>query len=557
MRFFSFKTILFFIFYVYSSRIQSQELTEAEVNRQKQFMDVMIKKIQGKEDEAIPILNDLIRQDHKNAELYFELGKIYESKSDVIEAEKNLKFAADLDTSNSWYLSYLATFHEKGGKKEESLQDYLLLLKRFPDQLQYYKICADLLHKNNQHAEVIQLYNNYELTHGITDESVHQKYRSYLMMGQGTQAVQQLIQYVQKKPKDIELLHEIVQYYQQQQDETNVRVYLDKILSINPTDARARMSMNSSSNSNDPVQLVMEDKAISFDEKMKILIPRIKALSVSLNNQEGEKLLQYLDILSIQFPSDAKVAAGQGDVYNVLGKNTQAIAAYEKSLQYAKSNAMVWEQLCGLYKTEGLFVKLKSTSEAALDFFPNRSIFYLYSGISKMVCQDMVGGGSDFDQFQSMMGNQPALQEALQLAKVEGFLVLNDVKSAETLFSSMEKKSLPKDLRSKLEAWIYILQGNLLKAQELIGSMNANPEINYLKMLAAYKQRNYVQAKSISESIPSSSSLNNPLMLELIGDIHYRLNDINAALDYWNKAKMIYIKKDKIEKKIQNRGNFE
>ncbi len=64
--------------------------------------------------------------------------------------------------------------------------------------------------------------------------------------------------------------------------------------------------------------------------------------------------------------------------------------------------------------------------------------------------------------------------------------------------------------------------------------------------------KNYQQAKTeIDKSIQFNAK--NANYFDLLGNIYYYLNDINKALEQWNKAKNMGLVDDKLEKKIKNK----
>jgi tetratricopeptide (TPR) repeat protein len=67
----------------------------------------------------------------------------------------------------------------------------------------------------------------------------------------------------------------------------------------------------------------------------------------------------------------------------------------------------------------------------------------------------------------------------------------------------------------------------------------------------------YEEAKLWLEKAISNGAANNAVILEHLGDVQYKLNNADIALDYWIKAKKAGTGSDHLEKKINEKKLIE
>ena len=160
-----------------------------------------------------------------------------------------------------------------------------------------------------------------------------------------------------------------------------------KILEIDPQDQTALLALaqqkikSSPSNSSlSNLSLLMDNKSISIDAKIKELIPYMAKMPLS--NEDNMILKKISENLIKSYPEEAKSFAVRGDILFYLGEFADSEKAYNQAIKLDDKKYLVWDQwILNLWELED-YKKMEKVSLDAIDFFPNKVNAYLYHAIA-------------------------------------------------------------------------------------------------------------------------------------------------------------------------------
>ncbi len=548
---------------------QQKRVSAKEVELETRFIDANRERLLGNYDKAIPIYEEILKEDEANHAAAFELARIFDEQEIYDKSVRYAKQAVELDPSNPWYQQLLAEVYQKIGSNDEAAAVYERLVKRNPDNEEYYFKWAYYLVRANELQKAVKVYDELESKIGVTEELIRRKHALYLGSGDTKRAARELERLIEAFPDDLEYQHLLAEFYQGIGEPKKAQVVYEAILQVDPNDAKAKLALtgNPKTGSNElqyieSLRPVFGQPDVALDLKIQRILPIIQEVANTGNRPLGEAALELTTLLEEQHPDNAKPYSASADLLYYMGRRKEAIAKYEKTLELDDTVFSVWEQLLYAYLEEQEYEKLAKRAELAMDFFPNQPTAYWMYGIAANELGDhedalgvlqqalLMSGSNDRMQFnvQSRLGlvyealGRPqeateAFEAALKL-NPEGLELLNSysyvlAQRGEQLERALDMAKLANDLRPDQPAY-----------QDTFGWVH-------------YKMKDYNKAKRwIGEALQNGGD-EDPLILEHYGDVLFQLDDQEGALRYWMLAQEKGSSSKLLEKKINDKQLYE
>lgn len=550
--------------------VAQEQVTEAQVGREKLFIEANREKLLGNAERAIALYGQILKEDARNHAAAFELGRLYAVAEDYVEGIRYLRMATELDPTNEWYPRYLADLYQATGRNQEGANLYASLVNRYPDQIQLYYKWAFFLVKAQQIDRAIEVYQQLETRIGINEECSRRKHALYLGQGDIKRAARELENLAAAFPQQTEYRYLLAGFYESTGDVGNARRTYQAILAINPNDAKAQLALSSGQSTTQQdehrylasLEPIFNRDDVDLDLKIGKLMPFIAKVAENQDTSLAAAALRLTDILERVHPGQAKPLAAAGDLLFHAGRHSEALQKYRATLQIDKSVFPVWEQYFHLLYIGGELLELRSATEKALDLFPNKVAAYYYAALANcglaayepaydMLDQALLITGRGNDQ---LRGQLSAL-----LGQIYGGLA--NPSNAETAFA--EALRLQPNSPEVGHRYALFLQEQGQPAEALRraqAAVTADPN-NFLYRVSLaqvwFKQEKYPQAATELDAAMKMGAAQWPQALELLGDIRYQLGDTDAALDLWTQARERGIQTAILQKKITNRQWYE
>lgn len=374
-----------------SLRAQHGELdtpiTEAQTKVEEVFIDGAREKLLGNWEKAADKFKEVLAQDPKNDAAAYELARVYEALKDTDKAVVSARNAVEWNPGNPWYKFYLADLYQKLGKDKEAADLYGQLVKSDPRNEGYYFKWAYYLVRASQPAEAIKVYDQLEKMIGVNEETTRHKQTLYIGMGDYKKAAKEVQDLIERFPKNIEYRHMLANFYDQTGEKEKATSTYQEILKLDANDARAQIALADDSKGIDDIKFlnslrpVFEDPNTNIDTKIKEIIPYVTRLAETGDKNLGNSLLALTSLLTTVHPNLAKSHSVLGDVLYHSGQPDRALEEYKRCLELDRNVWAVWEQVLYIYLDKKDYQNLVSTSESALDLFPNQAIAFYFNGL--------------------------------------------------------------------------------------------------------------------------------------------------------------------------------
>ena len=387
----------------------------------------------------------------------------------------------------------------KLGDADKAADEIKNLIKAFPDEFRYYGLLADLYIANDRYDEAFEAYN--------------------------------------------------------------------KILEIDPEDPYVHLSLadyyrNTGDNekSFEELRIAFKNKNLDIDTKVQILL---SYYSITETYPElKEQAFELNKILTKVHPEEAKAYTIYGDFLYREKKLKEAKYNFSKAIKYDNSKFEVWSQLLFIQSELQDFDSILVVSKNALELFPNQPIFYFFYGVGKLQKKEYKEAVEYLDMGKDyVIDNKPLLAQ-FYANMGDAYNSLEDyVESDKAYDKALELEPSNVYVLNNYSYYLSLRGEKLEKAEEMSALSNklepnqANYQDTYAWVL--YKRGKYEEALKWLEKALSNGATNNGVILEHLGDVYYKLNDVSKALEYWKQAKDAGDASDQIDKKIADQKLYE
>lgn len=545
-----------------------QDLSQAEVELQKVYIEGLTNQMIGDTEAAITAFEQVLEQDPRNAAAAFELGRVYQDVEDFQKALLYFEQAVREEPENTWYPRYLADLYQAMGRHLEAAAVFAQLVERHPDERELYFRWSYFLVLGRDIKGAIEVLDQLEARVGVEEDISSRKHSLYLGQGQKKEAEKELTRLVDAYPDKLDYRHLLAAFYQREGADTKAERVYQSILKRDPQDARAQLALSDKGKQLgqdgaylESLQPIMSRVDVAIDSKIGKLLPFITRVAETGDQALADAVLPLTEELERVHPDDAKPFSASGDLYFHTRRYRQAIDKYEASLAQDQSVYPVWEQLLVAAYFAGDFLTIREQGTMALDFFPNQPTLFYYLALGEEALQELQAAKSLITEALFMTARNQNLQGQLQalLAQVEAQLGRGE--AAADALAMAETLSGDNPLLQYHRANVLLQQGDakaaLEQAARAAQAVGNDPYILEGYAAVLYANGAFDTARQLLVDLPALENPRWPKLAERYGDILFRLGEIDAAVAQWQTAVDLGSLSKNLPKKIADRQIYE
>ncbi len=521
------------------------ELTNAELNIQKLFIEASQEKLLGVYEDAATLYLEVLELDPHNDAAEYELARVYDAMDQHEKALEYIDKAIRTSPETEWYHVMKGDILESMDEFAAAVGVYEHLARLNPKQEYYYEHLVGLLKRINQPEKALRVLDEHEKVAGIIPELIFEKVDILNSLGRPEQAVIQLEKLLKLYPGEISHLHRMAAQCALAGDKERAKEYYSRILALDPQDAKANLATASVyKESGDDltylksISALMANQAVAMDAKILELIPYVEKYAadtkVPFKDELGKILLQLVS----QYPQEAKVHAIYADFLFNGGEYQAARLEYEKTLVLDKSVFAVWEQLMYLKLAQQDMDGMLRTAEQALDVFPNQGSIYYLSGVALAAKNDFNEAASSLQQALIMSGRNGGLQFQILSLLGSVYLETGDRANSYDAFTKALKLK-PQDVLT-LNKYAYTLAVNNESlntanemAQKALQVSPGNADVEHTLAWIAFQLGDLKTARTYIEQCMDDGGGDRFKALEHYGDILISMGETDAAVEHW------------------------
>ena len=544
------------------------ELSEKEsVAFGRHYIDGTKEKILGNYEQAVEFYKKALSINPYSAAANYELGLTYNSLKNADLAYQQFKIASELEPSNYWYKLSYATFLQSQGKIEESITVFKQLVKENPTQIELKYELAKLLLNQRKTKEGIEYLNQIEAEIGISEEISFLKQRIYLSENNVEGAANEIKKLSEAFPQEMQYYGILADIYLNNGKKAQALEILQQMEKLDPQNYLVQFSLaeyyrseGDKENYQKSINKAFSNPSMNIDEKVKYILTFYQVDSKDAKRKEEG--IALCKLVTEAHPDNAKSHALLADFLYFDNQREAAKKAYQRTIELDSSRFPVWNQLLVILSETNDIKGLLNYGSRAVELFPNQPTIYLLYGLG--LAQDnqhekaieFLGLGKD------MVIDNQALKSQIYSSMGDSYHSLKKHKDSDYHY----EKALELDPNN-----VYVLNNysyylslrkeklELARTMSLKSNTLAPNQSSFQDTYAwiLYQLEDYETANEWIDKALENDGGKSGTLLEHKGDILYRLEQKEKALEFWIKAKEAGNASDLIDKKIADKKLYE
>jgi tetratricopeptide (TPR) repeat protein len=526
------------------------------------FFQALNAKALGKYDEAMDLFQHCYALDSTNANVLAELGAFFTVLEESNKALELLRRAVYFDETNFHYNMMLVGLSHQMGLLPEVIDIYNRMLELYPNRIELLSELANAYADNGDLQEAIDALNKHERAVGVSPNITLNKFRLYYLMDEKEKAFGEIRQIIEQNPTDIRFLIIMGDLYLDDNQPEKALEYYKKVAKIAPDSPSLILTMvnfyertNNRAAAQAEIQKAITSQELDIEIKMQLLTRYIGILQQT--RQDISQVTPLFQSLFDQHPNNTELNFIFANVLMMQENTEEAIKHFEIFIKDNPDNPVGYESLLRIALENEDLDKVIAITTEALTHLPQETQFYYYLGAAKFqqdrfeealqVFKDGLENAQMPPRMQSIFlgqigdlyhqtGNQEAAFEhydrALQIDP-RNLPVLNNY----AYFLALAKRDLP---RAEQMSSITIREEPL------------NPTYLDTYGWVLFQQGAYTMARIYLErAIEHGKDNPSAVVYEQFGDVLYKTNEPERALEAWKRARELGGDSEILNKKIE------
>lgn len=522
-------------------------------NDEQRFKYFYFEAINQQEQEHYDAAFDLFRHcldiNPYAAEVYYALSAYYAELDADSVSLAYMRRAVDIDGDNDTYLERLAIAHINASQFADATDCYERLYQRDKSRSDVLGVLLQLYNQQRDYGKMISTLDRMEQVDGSSEQITLSKMRVYAMTGDKDRELHELQQLAEKHPNDLNYHVMMGNWLLQNSRADEALDEYQRVLAIEPDNQGAQMSML------DYYRAVGEDSLASALQEQLLANPKtptetkvslVKQL-VAENEQNGGDSTQVIAVFK-RMISEPQVNSDMLELYAAYMQlkempQDSINQVWRKALEVSPDHAGVRLQLAQALWGEEAYDEVASLCETGTEYNPDEIGFYYFLGLSYLQKDDYDAtldavrrGAAQIDEdsnpdiasdFYALMGD---------MLHRKGL----DREAFAAYDSCLQYKADNYGCLNNYAYYLSLQETDLQKAEQMsYRTIKAEPtNATYLDTYAwiLFQQERYAEAAIYMEQTLQNDSTPSPDVLEHAGDIYAKTDQMDRAVDFWQRA---------------------
>jgi tetratricopeptide (TPR) repeat protein len=461
---------------------------EEPFNFEKAYIKALGQMLSGQTPKAIEAFDALAKKEPENAEVCYQLARLYETEKNQQKAIDYANKAVKLDVKNTWYRVVLADMYEDAGRFGDAAAQYKMIVASGPFNTNSYISYGYFLVKAGQFSKALEVYKEIEKNIGISQEVTFNKYKIYDELGKKPEAIIELRQLIKLLPYEIEPKILLAGIFESSGDLAGATMIYEELFKQDPSNdevAQWLFEHQAKTATGTPDIAGIKQFLATPNATLEAVLPTLGEILTAQIAQPGSKPTEEFKVLSKdivkQFPKHPAAHALYGDIMFYNQQWSEAATAYRASVALDGRTRMVWEQLLYTEFVQQQWTDLVKDGEKAMDRFPNSGSVAYLAGMGYLMTNDLATAEDYLNQAGLVGSKDQALSAAVLTAKGRLQYQKKDYPQAVSLLQkAIDSKLAPVEAYDYLGD-VYAAQGDNAAAtkqwQLALEKGSLNPEI--------------------------------------------------------------------------------
>ncbi len=515
-------------------------------------------------DSQMEALRMCLEIDSTNGAAQGEIGMLYARMNNLPQATQALKKAVESDPANWWYRVQYITILSGREQFQTAVEQTEELKKHYPYREEVYNILTSLYKQTGDYDKAIAALNQLEKFTGINEYLTFEKFQLYTVLNKEKQAVDEVNKLINKYPAETRykvLLGDI--YLDQNQPKKALELY-QSVQKVEPDNPFVYVSLanyynkqNEPDKAMDAIVSALKNPKLPSETKMSILGQYVDRLLT--NEQKIDETEKLFKMLIEMYPLEEIPYAYYSVFLQNQKRNDEALAELENIININPKNDAAWKTALQILTQKEDTTAILNFTERGIKELPEVAEFYFYRSIAQYQ-------QGNYDA--ALKTNELALKN---LSESSPAPVLSSFygQIGDIYYQKKDKSKAFEYYEKALEVNpgnVYIMNNyayylseekqDLRKAERMSGkTVEIEPNNStYLDTYAwiLYQQGNYSLAKLYIDKAISNlqEEIESDVIYDHAGDIYAASNDMEKAVEMWQKAFSINSSNEEIKKKI-------
>lgn len=529
------------------------------------FLEATRLKQKGDYDAAFELYKHCLTIDPNAAAALSELSQFYMFLKQPALGLAYLQKAVDNDPNNFWYKQTLAAFHRSNGDIKSAITVFEEMFQQFPSRQDPLMMLIDLYNRTKDYPNVIKTLNRLEATQGKSEQISMEKFRIYLTMGDDKKAFREIENLAKEYPNDMRYLSILGDVYMNNGKIKEAYDTYQKVLSVEPDNAMALLSMASYYDKigkkdlyRQQLDTVLLNKNVDSDAKLSIM--RQLIVQSEQTDKDSIKIMSLFDSMLKQKQEDAQLPMLYVQYLISKGMEKESVPVLNEILDIDPENVPARLQLLSYAIKENDYEKAIAICEPALEYSPETLEFYYYLGLSYFQAERKDDALKTFEKGVTMVTDQSNKLVVSDFYSIIGDIYHEKGMAIESYAAYDSSLVYNSDNIGALNNYAYFLsedKKDLDKAEEMsyktVKAEPKNPTFLDTYAWILFEKGKFAEAKIYMDDAMKNGGEESDVVVEHCGDIYYMNGDKEGALQYWQKAKEMGSKSKTIDKKIEQK----
>lgn len=519
-------------------------------------------------DEAVDLLDEIIKEDPLNAPSFYQLAKIFIDHGQANDALIYSKRAVDIDPSNKAYGALYAGILGYTGQFQKAAEVYEDMIKNGHNDIDTYYQLADTYDRAGNQLSAITTLLEIQKLYGVDEQLAFELQHLYAAEGQFGKAVEWCETLVKIAPDNTLYRRYLSDYYDRNGQPDLAEKTFEALLELDPSNTdlqfkKADMQLKAGDKESylKTMEAAFGDPKGNIDTKIFYLVLFVDSIGRKEFEQK-DKVFGWTEKLVEAHPEDAKAYAMRGDYLYYDAQLQAAANAYNKSLALRNDVFDVWLKMFYIYADLKKYDSLFEYTNMAIELYPNQPVSYYFGGIAANQLERYEDAVKTVRRGLPLSFSNLLLRANMFSIMGDAYHALKNYPESDQAYENSLKLNPDDAYTLNNYAYYLSLRGEQLeRAAELAKHANdVNPNDASLEDTygwVLYQQGKYADAKKWIEKALSNGGDKSGVIREHYGDVLYKLGDTAGALEQWKLAKQAGEASDLLDKKIAEGKLFE
>ncbi len=493
---------------------------------------------------------------YKMATYYFFLNQKDKALDALLRVVKG-------EPDNYWYRQTLASYYQTNREYDNAIAVLEEMQQRFPKRNgELLSALVGLYSQTQQYDKVIDALSRLEALIGKTEAISMEKSRNYLLMGNQEGAFGEMEALAAEYPDNSYYRVVLASIYMENGREADALPVLQEILHEEPDNGAAKIAMvqyhkqvADTVGYHAMVDSVMMASTVDDDTKVKMMLQLIN------EKTDSTYVLQLFDRALQQPQRSAKLGHICVQYMLMLHQSEERVRpVLLRMLETEPDHVQARLQLLSYAAKRNDLEEIIDICSKAIDYTPEVLDFYYYKAIGLYQTNRHEEALDTYRKATAQITQESNTELVSDIFTAMGDLYQQTGRLEEAyLCYDSALVYNPSNLLA-LNNYAYFLseEGRQLDKAELMSyrTIKAEPQnATYLDTYAwiLYKQQRYEEALGYMEQALAADSVPSDVLYEHAGDIHYRLGNVQRALDYWERALELQRKAEAVEERLEKK----